>query len=353
MAKTKVAVIFGGVSNEHDVSLISATNVIRNLPKDKYDVIPIGITRKGRWLYYPGDTELIASDKWDSNPDCVPAAILPNTMYKGIAKIVDGEISTVKVDVVFPVLHGKNGEDGTIQGLMDMANIPYVGCGCLASACCMDKSVTHALLEQSGIKTARWETIRHSDINHLDDICGDIAEKLGYPLFVKPACSGSSVGVNKANDFEELKDAVKFAFTHDKKVIVEEFIKGRELECAVMGNENPFASTVGEIVSCNDFYDYDAKYIMGTSGLNIPADIPDSAASEIRKTAVKAFLALNCSGLSRIDFFLTDEGQVILNEINTLPGFTSISMYPKLMAEMGITYSELLDRLISLALEKV
>ena len=351
MAKTRVAVIFGGVSSEHEVSLISATNVMQNLSPDKYEIIPIGITKKGRWLFYPGDISAIASGKWDTNPDCAPA-VIPDPMYNGIAKIEDGMVNTVKVDVVFPVLHGKNGEDGTIQGLMDMAGIPYVGCGCLASACCMDKSFTHMILQENGIHNARWEVILQSEINHLDDICEKIADKLGYPIFVKPACSGSSVGVNKASDFDELKEAVKLAFAHDKKVVCEEFIEGRELECAVMGNDSPFASSVGEIVSCNDFYDYDAKYILGTSGLNIPADIPEESAKEIRETAVKAFKALNCSGLSRVDFFLKKDGTVILNEINTLPGFTSISMYPKLMENIGISYSELLDRLIALALEK-
>ncbi len=352
MAKTKVAVLFGGVSNEHDISLISAMNVIQNLPKDKYEIIPIGITKKGRWLFYPGDVRSISAGGWEINPDCAPAAILPDPVYGGVLKIEEGRVSTVKTDVIFPVLHGKNGEDGTVQGLLDLSGIPYVGCGCLASACCMDKSFTHTVLDQHGILTARYEVIKQSDINHLDDICGDIAEKLGYPLFVKPACSGSSVGVNKACDFEDLKESVKLAFAHDKKVIVEEYIKGREIECAVMGNEDPFASCVGEIRSCNDFYDYDAKYILGTSGLDIPADIPDSKSAEIRDIAVRAFKALNCTGLARVDFFMKEDGTVILNEINTMPGFTSISMFPKLMEHMGISYPELLDRLISLALER-
>lgn len=353
MAKIKVAVIFGGVSTEHDISLISATNVMQNLSAEKYEIIPIGITKKGRWLFYPGSISAISGGNWESNPDCAPAAIFPDRVYKGVAKIEDGEVSFVKVDVVFPVLHGKNGEDGTVQGLLELSGIPYVGCGVLSSAVCMDKSFTHTVLEQNGIHTAAWRVIKQSEINHLDELCESIPEELGgFPVFVKPACSGSSFGVNKASDPDELKEAVKLAFAHDKKVIVEEYIKGRELECAVMGNDTPFASGVGEIVSCNEFYDYDAKYVLGTSGLNIPADIPESAASEIKKTAVKAFSALGCSGLARVDFFLTEQGRVVLNEINTMPGFTSISMYPKLMDNMGISYPELLDRLISLALEK-
>lgn len=351
MSKIRVAVIFGGVSNEHDISLISATNVITNLPADKYEIIPIGITKKGRWLFYPGDIRNIALGTWDSHPDCSPAVILPDPMYNGILKMEDGSYSTQKIDVVFPVLHGRNGEDGTIQGLLDMSGIPYVGCGCLASAVCMDKAFTHTVLEANGIRMAKWRCIKQCELNMLDDICGDIAEELKYPLFVKPANSGSSVGVNKASDFEELKNAVKIAFSHDKKVIIEECIIGREIETAVFGSDNPFASDVGEIVSCNDFYDYEAKYILGTSGLNIPADVDGNISAEIRETAVKAFKTIGCSGLSRIDFFVKKDGTVILNEINTMPGFTSISMYPKLMELMGIQQSELLDKLIMLCLE--
>ncbi len=351
MSKIKVAVLFGGVSNEHDISLISATNIINAIPSDKYEVIPIGITKKGRWLFYPGDVSLIASGKWDTHPDCVPAVILPDPMYKGIVKIVDGTYSITKIDVVFPALHGRHGEDGNVQGLLDMAGIPYVGCGCLASAACMDKAVTHTILEANGINMARWRTVLTSDLNRLDDVCEGIAAELDYPLFVKPANSGSSVGVNKAESFEQLRDAIKLAFAHDKKVIVEEYIEGRELECAVFGTENPFTSEIGEIISCNDFYDYEAKYILGTSGLSIPAEIESTASSAIKSAALKAFKAMGCSGLSRIDFFLKKDGTVILNEINTLPGFTPISMYPKLMENMGISQPELLDRLISLCIE--
>ena len=351
MSKIQVAVLFGGVSNEHDISLISATNIINAIPKDKYEVIPIGITKKGRWLFYPGDVSLIASGNWDTHPDCVPAVILPDPMYKGIVKIVDGTYSITKIDVVFPALHGRHGEDGNVQGLLDMAGIPYVGCGCLASAACMDKAVTHTILEANGINMAKWRTVLTSDLNRLDAVCEDIAAEFDYPLFVKPANSGSSVGVNKASSFEQLRDAIKLAFAHDKKVIVEEYIEGRELECAVFGTENPFASEIGEIISCNDFYDYEAKYILGTSGLSIPAEIDSGISSEIRAAALKAFKAMGCSGLSRIDFFLKKDGTIILNEINTLPGFTPISMYPKLMENMGISQPELLDRLISLCIE--
>ncbi len=351
MAKTRVAVIFGGKSNEHDISLISASNVIANLDKSKYDIIPIGITKTGRWFFYPGDVDAIKENKWETFPDNVPAAILPDPLYRGIATILDGEINIVKVDVVFPVLHGKYGEDGTLQGLLDMSGLPYVGCGTFASAACMDKEYTHSVLEYNGIKMARYRTVRQHDLSRLDEVIDNIVDDLDFPVFVKPASSGSSVGVNKANSFEELKNAIKLAFTHDKKVIVEEYIKGRELETAVLGSDNPFAASVGEIVSCNEFYDYQAKYILGTSGLNIPADIPGEKAREIQQTAIKAFKAIGCFGLARCDFFLSGD-TVYLNEINTMPGFTSISMYPKLMDHFGISYPELLDKLIALAYER-
>lgn len=352
MAKTRVAVIFGGKSNEHDISLISAANVISNLDKNKYEIIPIGITQKGRWFFYPGSVDGIRDNTWENFTDNVPAAILPDPLYRGIATILDGEINVIKVDTVFPVLHGKYGEDGTIQGLLDMSGLPYVGCGCFASAACMDKEYTHTVLEYHGIKMARYRVIRQSELSVLDELIEDIINELELPVFVKPSSCGSSVGVNKANSFEELKNAVKIAFSHDKKVIIEEYVKGRELECAVLGADNPFASNVGEILSCNDFYDYDAKYILGTSGLSIPADIPAEKAREIRETAVKAFKAIGGFGLSRVDFFLSGD-TVYLNEINTMPGFTSISMYPKLMENFGISYSELLDKLIELAGERV
>lgn len=352
MAKIRIAVIFGGRSNEHDISLISASNVISNLDPDKYEVVPIGITRKGRWFYYPGDISGIKSGSWETDPDCVPAVILPDPLYRGIMKIEDNRMTRIKIDAVFPVLHGKFGEDGTLQGLLDMAGIPYVGCGCLASAASMDKEFTHCVLEHAGIKMARYCTVKQCGLGSLDTACEEIADELDYPIFVKPACSGSSVGVNKANSFEELKDAVKLAFTHDKKVIAEEYIKGRELECAVLGTDSPFGSEAGEILSCNEFYDYDAKYILGMTGLEIPADIPREKSVEIKETAVKAFKALDGFGLARVDFFLTEDGTLYLNEINTMPGFTSISMYPKLMENLGIPYAELLDRLIKLAFDR-
>ncbi|MGN0630282.1 MAG: D-alanine--D-alanine ligase family protein [Ruminococcus sp.] len=351
MAKTRVAVLFGGVSSEHDVSLISASNVIRSIPGDKYDVICIGITKKGRWLYFPGDVNEIASGAWEKNPDCTSAIISPDPIHKGIVTIENGEIYIKKVDVVFPVLHGRNGEDGRLQGLLEMARLPYVGCDTLGSAACMDKCMTHTVLDYNGIRTAKWAAVLQSDINHLDAKCTAMAETLGFPLFVKPANAGSSIGVNKANNIEELKDAIQIAFSHDRKVVVEEFIKGRELEVAVFGYDAPFASYVGEIEPAAEFYDYDDKYVNGSSKLYIPARIDEKKSDEIRAAAVEAYKAMGCKGLSRVDFFLTEAGEVILNEINTMPGFTSISMYPKLMENLGMEQSYLVDKLIEQAME--
>lgn len=351
MAKTRVAVIFGGVSSEHDVSLISATNVINSIPRDKYDVICIGITKKGRWLYFPGDVNEIASGAWEKNPDCAAAIISPDPIHKGIIAIENGETYTKRIDVVFPVLHGRNGEDGRLQGLLEMARLPFVGCGTLSSAMCMDKCITHTVLDYNGIRTAKWASVCQKDISRLDEKCEEIGDTLGFPLFVKPANAGSSVGVNKANNLDELKDAVQIAFSHDSKVVIEEYIKGRELEVAVFGYDAPFASYVGEIEPAADFYDYDDKYINGSSKLYIPARINERQSDEIRKIAVEAYQVLGCKGLSRVDFFLTEDGIIYLNEINTLPGFTSISMYPKLMENLGMDQSYLVDKLIEQAME--
>lgn len=351
MSKIKVAVIFGGASSEHDISLISATNVIENMPKDKYEAICIGITKKGRWLYYPGDVSNIASGEWEKDPDCSSAVISPDPLHKGVITLENGEYTIRKVDVVFPVLHGKNGEDGTIQGLLDLSKIPYVGCGLLASAACMDKTHTHSILDYNNIRTAKWRALGLRNLNHLDRECADIADDLGFPMFVKPANAGSSIGINKAVDLESLKEAVKIAFSHDNKVIIEEFIKGQELEVAVFGYDSPFASFVGEIGKNNDFYDYDSKYINNSVNLYIPAKIPDESAREIRETALNAYKAMGCKGLARIDFFLSENGEVILNEMNTMPGFTSISMYPKLMEDLGMSYGYLIDKLIEQAID--
>lgn len=354
MSRLRVAVLFGGVSSEHDVSLVSATSVIKNIPADKYDVIKIGITKKGRWLFYPGDPAFIENGEWETSPDCVPTIISPDRSVRGIVKLLDdGTFAHQKIDIAFPVLHGKNGEDGTIQGLFTMAGIPFVGCDTMSSANCMDKAVTKTLLTAAGIANSPWRLITADDVDDFDRLEKEYASYLGYPMFVKPSRSGSSVGINKAFDKAQLKSAINIAFAHDSKVLIEKTISAREIECAVLGNRNPIASAVGEILPQNEFYDYDAKYILGNTRLDIPANLDQSVSDQIRAVAVEGYKALGCSSMARVDFFLEKgTGNIILNEINTIPGFTSISMYPKLFGASGVPYPELLDRLLTLALER-
>ncbi len=353
MAKTKVCVVFGGVSSEHEVSLQSAASVIDNIPEDKYEIIKLGITRKGRWLLYPGPTSLLRSGEWETHPDCIAAFISPDRTTKGIMKYVDGEKTVTKIDVAFPVLHGKNGEDGTIQGLFSLAGIPYVGCGVLASAACMDKAVTNILLEKAGIAHTPWLFKLKEELEDMDAVAKEVESALGYPVFVKPANAGSSVGVSKAKTAEELVVAVHLALTNDNKVLFEQMVNGQEVECSVLGNEKTITGIPGEVVASSEFYDYEAKYLSGTSALHIPARITPEKLEEVKETALRAYQVMGCNGMARVDFFVEkDTGKVLLNEINTIPGFTSISMYPKMMAAAGVEYPDLLDRLIQLAFQR-
>ncbi len=352
--KQKVLVLFGGVSSEHDVSLNSACSVIKNIPADKYEIIPMGITKDGRCYIYNGSPDMLPEGRWlEDKENLEPAVISTDRAHHGIIRLANGaEIE--KIDVVFPVLHGKNGEDGTMQGLLEIAGLPYVGCGTAASAACMDKAVTNAMADFYGIPQAKWVAFdRHAYSGNKTALLANAAEKLGFPIFVKPANAGSSVGISKAKNIEELEAACEKAFEHDKKLVLEEGVIGMEVEVAVMGNEEPVASVVGEVVPCNEFYDYDAKYLANESELHIPARLPEEKLEEVRKAAVNAYRALGCEGFTRVDFFVrTSDGEIMLNEPNTIPGFTSISMYPKLFAASGVPYSELLDRLLKLAMEK-
>lgn len=350
----KALILFGGVSSEHEVSLNSAKSVIENTPKDKYELILIGITKDGRWYRYDGDIALLPEDEWlKDESKLTPAIISPDRADHGI--IVFGEkTEKIRIDVVFPVLHGKNGEDGTIQGMLQVAGIPFVGCDMLGSACCMDKVITNTLADNAGIAQAKWLGLKEYEYNQNKEYFINKAKNyLGYPIFVKPANAGSSVGVSKATDDASLDKAIEIAFKEDTKLVLEEGIVGREVECAVLGNENPIASVVGEIVPANDFYDYEAKYINAESLLYIPARISEEKANEVRFAAINAYKALGCSGLTRVDFFVREsDGAVMLNEPNTIPGFTKISMYPKLFGAAGIEYGDLIDKLFSYAIEK-
>lgn len=353
MAKQRIAVLFGGASSEHEVSCVSASSVITNIPTDQYEIVCIGITKKGKWLFYPGEVENIANGQWEKHPDCCPCMVTTDNTKKGIYKVLsDQTLTFLPIDCFFPVLHGKNGEDGTIQGLFEMSMTPYVGCGTCASAICMDKAFTHVILENAGINMAPYLLVKRSDRFRPEQIAQKVVDTLGFPVFVKPANAGSSVGVSKAKDENELEQAVKLAFAHDSKVLIEKAIVGIEVECAVLGNQEPEASILGEITPANEFYDYEAKYSNPNSELHIPARISQELSYQIRDIAVKAFKALGCAGLSRVDFFVTPAQEVYLNELNTMPGFTSISMYPKLWEATGLSYSALLDRLIRLAMER-
>lgn len=354
MDKKRVAVLFGGASSEHEVSLLSASSVVRNIPKDKYDVVTVGITKDGRWYYYAGSMDKLPDGQWEKDESLVPAVLSPDTYCHGLLLLKEGGAETIRLDAVFPVLHGKNGEDGTVQGLLQMAGIPFVGCDSVSSGICMDKVLTNTIADSAEIPQAKWLGVNTYDYaRRKDEILTRAQEYLGFPIFVKPANAGSSVGVSKAKNRKELDEGILTAFVHDRKVVLEEAVDGIEVECAVLGNEEPIASIPGEIVPCNDFYDFDAKYLAGTSELHIPARLPEGKLKEVQAEACHAYVALGCSGLARVDFFIRrSDGKVMLNEPNTIPGFTSISMYPKLFEASGIPYEELLDRLITLAIQR-
>ena len=353
MSKLNVCVLFGGMSPEHEVSLRSAEFVLNCLDPEKYNIYPVGITKEGQWILFgSNDYSMLPSGQWLECAENRPAAISP-VRGQGLLRFEDDRVVPEQIDVVFPVLHGENGEDGTVQGLLQLAGIAYVGPHVSASAVSMDKTLTKLVADQAKVRQAAWYLVRNNDLEtRLDGILEQLEKIFVYPMFVKPAGTGSSVGVSKAANREALKEALLKAGQFDSKILVEEFIPGREVEVAVMGNENPVASICGEIDSGADFYDYDAKYVTDTSVAYIPARIAEDVAEKVREAAVAIYRAIGCQGLSRVDFFVTYEGnEVVFNEINTLPGFTSISMYPKLFDASGIPGNVLLDELLKLALE--
>ncbi len=353
MKKLNVCVLFGGMSPEHEVSLRSAESVLHNMDAEKYNIYPVGITKSGQWIHYRGgDYTQLPDGSWENCPENRRAAISP-VRGQGLLTFEGDCVVREQIDVVFPVLHGENGEDGAVQGLLQLAGIAYVGPHIAASAVAMDKTLTKLVADQAGIAQAAWQLVRAADLeSHMDDIVQKLEDRFCYPVFVKPAGTGSSVGVSKARDAQALREALCEAGKFDSKILVEEFIDGREVEVAVLGNDSPVASVCGQIDAGADFYDYSAKYITDTSTAYIPARIPEDVAESVRDAAVRIYSAIGCRGLSRVDFFVTRErNDVIFNEINTLPGFTSISMYPKLFEASGIPYSQLIDTLLRLALE--
>jgi len=352
VSKKTVALLFGGVSSEHEVSCMSAASVLENIDKEKYDVVMLGITKSGNWFQYSGPVEALKKCEWERSEYIIPAFISPSRATHGMLYERLGRFESRRIDVVYPVLHGRNGEDGTMQGLLEIAGIPYVGSGVLASADCMDKAVCHTLLEAAGVPQVKWlEFHRGCDAAAAEKA---VAEKLGWPVFVKPANAGSSVGITKVKEPSALAGAFELAFASDWKIIVEEAVRDPiEVECAVLGNDECSVGGPGEIIPADEFYTYDAKYHNDKSEVLLKARIAPEKAAEVREIAVKAYKALGCRGLSRVDFLIEREsGRVFLNEPNTLPGFTSISMYPKLMVDSGMTYAGLIDRLLELALER-
>jgi D-alanine-D-alanine ligase len=346
--KLRVAILFGGKSAEHEISLISARNIVAAMDKNKYEIIAIGIDKQGRWFYDQGARLLLGDKQKILMPvrNTQLTAILPGAGQSTFIR-VNGR-TPGPVDVVFPVLHGPFGEDGTVQGLLKLANVPFVGAGVLGSAVGMDKDVTKRLLRDAGIPICRFLVYDRRTADKIKFT--SVKKALGQPLFVKPANLGSSVGISKVSNRAELGAAVKKALHFDNKILIEESIQGREIECSVMGNDEPIASLPGEIVTGHEFYSYDAKYIDAQGArLEIPAKLPNAVIKKIREIAIRAYRALCCEGMARVDFFVEAGGKVLVNEINTIPGFTQISMYPKMWEASGIPYPKLIDRLIQLA----
>jgi D-alanine-D-alanine ligase len=352
MARLRVGVVYGGRSGEHEVSLRSAAAVIQGLDPTRYEVVPIAITKDGRWLSGPESIRLLEAAQAGLEP--VPehgteVTIVPEPSRHALLPLQPG--ASRPLDVVFPVLHGTYGEDGTVQGLLDLADLPYVGAGVLASAVGMDKAVMKSVFRDAGIPVCRWLVARGDDAP--EDVARRVAAELGWPAFVKPANMGSSVGITKVAEAAGFPAAFAEAAAFDPKVIVEEAVDARELECAVLGNDAPEASVVGELVPSREFYDYADKYVEDGARTVIPAGLPDDVGDAVRALAVRAFRAIDASGLARVDFFLErGTGRILVNEINTMPGFTAISMYPKLWQASGLPFGQLVDRLIALAFER-
>lgn len=347
MEKKSIAVLFGGQSSEHEVSLVSAINIISNINPDRYDITMIGITKDGRWLLADNLGDL-TSGKWKNSR--TTAVISPDRGQKAVLLLEDGELTARHIDVVFPALHGLYGEDGTIQGLLELAGIAYVGCGVLASAVSMDKMYTKLIVDTLNIRQAKYVPVFVTEFPMMREIAERVEETLDYPVFIKPSNAGSSCGITKAHNREELIRGLKTAGEHDRKILVEENISGREVECAVLGGSDPCASGVGEILAAAEFYDYDAKYNNTESRTVISPELPAGAADRIREAAVRIFKAVDGYGLARVDFFVENAtGEVVFNEINTLPGFTGISMYPMLWEAAGIGKKELVEQLIQTA----
>lgn len=343
MEKKKIGVIFGGCSPEHDVSLESSYSVIKNMNKEKYDCILIGITKNGDWFKFDGDVEDIKNNTWEEKGKCTKVVISTNMSDKGLIDLENNTL--IKLDAIFPVLHGRNGEDGTVQGLVELSGIPLIGCGILSSSLCMDKYLSHKLVEGYGIKVAKSIVIdtktAQSDINNK-------LKELTYPVFVKPMRAGSSFGITKVENEKDIEMAIQKAFKYDTEVIIEENVEGIEIGCAVLGNNELTVGEVDEIELSSGFFDYTEKYTLKTSKIYVPARISKEISDKAKETAKQIYKILKCKDFARVDLFLTPQGEIYFNEINTIPGFTSHSRYPSMMKEIGISFDQLVDKLISM-----
>lgn len=353
MNKTKLAILFGGKSDEYSVSLHSAAAIIRNVPEELFDVTLIGITKDGKWLHYEGTADKVNDDTWHQEK-LSPVLLSMDNNFRGLIKLDEqkGTFEKITIDCIFPVLHGRNGEDGTIQGLCQMTGIPFVGCGMTASAVSMDKEFTHAICEMAGIKTAPYMRAVNSNKLNIKKLYEEALEKLSLPMFIKPANNGSSLGISKVRNYDEFEKGIMEAFEYDDKLIIEKMIQGFEIGCAVVGNEELIIGEVDEIDTKNDFFDYVEKYSQHNSKIHCPARISDELKKEAKQIAEGTYRALGCKGLSRVDMFVTPENTIYLNEINTIPGLTDLSRYPSMLKKIGIEYKDLIVKLVELAMEQ-
>ncbi len=353
MTKLRAAIIFGGRSSEHEVSISSARAVIKFFPEDNFDLIVIGITKEGKWLYCPDIDDVCENNRWFENPLCEEVTFSLNPEKKGFIKINSNEHNFITADCVFPILHGRLGEDGTLQGIFEIASMPYVGCNVSSSSIAIDKDITHRIMQASGITMARWITVLNSDNIDFRILYKHIDETLGFPVIIKPACEGSSFGISKAHNYEELASGLNKAFEFDNKVVIEETITGFEIGCAVLEREGILTiGNIDEIEIKKDFFDYEEKYTLKSSKIILPARICPELQDEVKKIAASVYKALDCYGLARVDMFITKDKTVILNEVNTLPGFTDKSRYPNMLKSIGIEFAELIEALLQSALQR-
>jgi len=348
MSKRKIAVIFGGCSPEYSISLQSAYNVITHLDSEKYEVLMLGITRSGEWRYFTGATEKIIADTWHDSADCRQAIISPDRAVHGVVIFEQNQPRSIRLEAALPVLHGKNGEDGTVQGLLELAGIPIIGCKTLASALCMDKDKAHKIAAAAGVRAARSFTLRQQTA--AADYAAQ-ADDLGYPLFVKPLKAGSSLGITRVLSADGLSDAVKLAFAYDDEIIIEESVAGYEVGCAILGTDSLITGCIDEIELSGGFLDYQEKYHTQTTVFHVPARISEEKAAEITTVAKTIYTALGCSGFARVDMFLTPSGEILFNEVNTIPGFTAHSRFPNMLKAIGMTFDQVIDMIVELAID--